>query len=306
MPVAYLRASVKAQVEKGLDAAAAEYLREPYLAAIDFSSPAGEPAFNSPQSVSWRIFKNPISLFIGGVTAVILEFAEPRVRSGVWEHSTFRHDPVARLKRTGLAAMATVYAARSVSEAMIERVNRLHGNITGVTPQGVQYRADDPALLNWVHATAAFGFIEAYSAYVRPLTDEQRNQFYQEGVASAIAYGAHGAPTSLSEQRTLFSDMTSRLEASDIIFEFREIMRNANAFPGPARYVQRPLIRAAIELVPEEIREILGLDRRYGLRPFERSIVKRMGARSDRLALVSSPPAQACVRMGLPPDYLYR
>ena len=40
---------------------------------IDFLRPAGEAALVSPESVSWRVFKNPLSLFIGGVTAVIME-----------------------------------------------------------------------------------------------------------------------------------------------------------------------------------------------------------------------------------------
>src|ERR1700743_126117 len=61
---------------------------------IDFTKPAGEPALTSPDSVSWRVFKNPISLFIGGVTAVLMEFAEPKIRSGVWDHSTFKTDPL--------------------------------------------------------------------------------------------------------------------------------------------------------------------------------------------------------------------
>jgi uncharacterized protein (DUF2236 family) len=77
------------------------------------------------ESVSWRVFKNPLSLFIGGVAAVIMELAEPRVRTGVWEHTTFRVDPVRRLRRTGLAAMITVHGARSEAEAMIARVRRI-------------------------------------------------------------------------------------------------------------------------------------------------------------------------------------
>jgi len=32
-----------------------------------------KPAFVSADSVSWRIFKNPVSLFVDGVAAVILE-----------------------------------------------------------------------------------------------------------------------------------------------------------------------------------------------------------------------------------------
>jgi hypothetical protein len=31
-----------------------------------------------------------------------------------------------------------------------------------------------------------------------------------------------------------------------------------------------------------------------------------MGAAADRLVLENAPPAQACVRMGLPADWLYR
>ena len=86
---------------------------------IDFSHPKGEPALFASDSLSWRIFSNPVTLFIGGVTAVILELALPEVREGVWRHSTFQSDPLRRIKRTGLAALTTVYAARSVAEPII-------------------------------------------------------------------------------------------------------------------------------------------------------------------------------------------
>src|ERR1700745_1811755 len=100
---------------------------------IDFSRPIGEAALISPDSVSWRVFKNPLSLFIGGVTAVLMELAEPRVRTGVWEHTTFRLDPIRRLRRTGLAAMVTVYGARSTAEPMIARIRRMHEMVAGTT-----------------------------------------------------------------------------------------------------------------------------------------------------------------------------
>src|SRR5690606_33834268 len=75
---------------------------------IDFSRPPGEPALIGADSVSWKVCRNPLSVFIGGVAAVVLELAEPRVRSGVWEHTSFRARPLGRLARTGLAAMMTV------------------------------------------------------------------------------------------------------------------------------------------------------------------------------------------------------
>jgi uncharacterized protein (DUF2236 family) len=141
-----------------LDAAARVLMGRDHWGDINFSQPAGEPALVSTDSISWRVFKNPLSLFVGGVSAVILELAEPRVRTGVWEHTNFRMNPVGRLQRTGLAAMVTVYGARGTAEAMIARVRRMHDRIAGTTPSGEVYSASDPELLNWVQGTAAYGF----------------------------------------------------------------------------------------------------------------------------------------------------
>jgi uncharacterized protein (DUF2236 family) len=57
---------------------------------IDFLRPVGEAALVPPDSVSWHAFKNALSVFIGGVTAVIMELAEPLVRTGVGAHE-FSH-----------------------------------------------------------------------------------------------------------------------------------------------------------------------------------------------------------------------
>ena len=63
---------------------------------IDFLSPPGEPAYARPDSVQWRVYKNPVALALGGVCAVLLEFADPRIRSGVWDHSVSPKDPLGR------------------------------------------------------------------------------------------------------------------------------------------------------------------------------------------------------------------
>lgn len=303
--LAGLRSSLHDIAETRLDAVARAFLSDSRIKTPDFSTPKGAPSFVGPDSVSWRVFKNPVTLFIGGVAAVFMEFADPRVRSGVWEHSNFRTDPVLRLKRTGLAAMITVYGPRDMAEKMIANVSRMHSRVSGTTPSGQPYDGLDPELLNWVQATAGYGFLEAHNAYAWRLTDDDRDRFYREGQTAAALYGATGAPKSLAEQRALFESAASRFEASDIVFEFRNIMRTAPAFPLPAHFIQRTLVRAAVEIVPAPIREVLGLGPRYGLRPFERQIVERLGCRGERYVLRSSPAAQACKRLGLPEDYLY-
>ena len=271
----------------------------------DFARPLREEALVPADSLSWRVLKNPIALFVGGTAAVILELAEPAVRAGVWEHSSFRKEPLNRLKRTGLAAMISVYGARSVAEPMIARVVRMHGSVEGTTAAGIRYSANDPRLLTWVHATAAFGFAEAYNRYVQPLSTQNLDDFYGEGAPVSRLYGAIDAPRSVTEMQALFDSMRSCLAPSPIIFEFLRIMRETSAFPGPLRWMQPMLLRAAVELIPEWLREVLGLSEHYGLRAHERRLAKWAGACADRIVLTSSPAVQSCVRLGLPVSYLY-
>src|SRR3979490_1242448 len=176
-------------LQRRLDAAAGALLKPQKGRPIDFTRPLGEAALYPPDSLSWRIFKNPVALLIGGIAAVILELAEPGVRTGVWEHSSFRKDPMGRLQRTGLAAMVTVYGARSVALPMIEGVVRMHARVVGETPAGEAFTANDARLLTWVHATASFGFGEAYSRYVSPLRPHEFDALYREGLPASHLYG---------------------------------------------------------------------------------------------------------------------
>ena len=272
---------------------------------VDFTKPSGEPALAAPGSVSWRVFKNPVALFVGGVTAVILELAEPRVRTGVWEYSSFRTDPLGRLKRTGLAAMVTVYGARSVSEAMIAGVGRQHARVGGVTPDGTAYRADETVLLDWVQATASYGFLNAYHALVQPLSAQDRDGFYAEAAPAARLYGAVGAPASEADWNAQLAAMLPGLERSDIVLEFLDLMR-AVKVAGPLSRLQHPLIRAAVGLVPDEVRTVLGLGREWLPRPLELPFIRAAARIADRTPIPGAPPYEACVRMGLPGNWLYR
>src|SRR5947209_585360 len=78
---------------------------------VSYFEPVADPGIFGPDSVTWRVLSNPATVLIGGITAVLLELAEPRVRSGVWDHTNFRHDPVSRVRRTGFAAMVFTYGS---------------------------------------------------------------------------------------------------------------------------------------------------------------------------------------------------
>ena len=290
---------------RNLDRLLRDYIAPPPgMRPVDFAAPAGAPALFAPDSVSWRVMKNPVALIVGGIAAVILELAEPRVRTGVWEHTTFRRDPVTRMRRTGYAAWVTVYAPEATARTMIAGVVRAHERVEGRTPAGVPYRANEPELLTWVHATAAFGFVEAYTRFVRPLTGGEIDRFYAEGASVGALYGADRSPHSTADLDALFAVMAPKLERSDIVLEFFDIIRAAHLLPW--RRLQRLMIRAAVEITPPWARAILGLGPEYGFKPGYESLVRAMGAASERFVLEDAPPAQACKRLSLPANYLYR
>lgn len=264
----------------------------------DFSTPPGEPAVVPPDSVSWRVFRNPVTMYVGGIAAVLLELGEPRVRHGVWDHSSFKRDPGRRMRRTGTAAMITVYGARSRFEALATRVNRMHAAIEGKTPGGESYRADDPALLLWVEATASWAFVEAYTRYAAPLSPADRDRYCREAKPGAALYGVADPPASEAAMQALMAKMAPRLEPSPILDELLGILRTAPILPLPLRPLQRLGARGAVDLLPAEMRRRLGLKAR--LRPFERRLLGRVARLAERIELPSSPAAQAARRIAQP------
>ena len=271
-------------------------MQPPAGMAFDFSQPAGEPALAPAGGITWQVFANPVALFIGGVTAVLLELAEPSVRTGVWDHSSFRRDPALRLRRTGFAAMMTVYGPRSAAEQLIANVVRIHRHVQGATPAGVPYHANDPRLLDWVQATATFGFTEAYHRYARRLSALEKDAAFAEAQPAARLYGATGAPRSWSQWEAMLARSAPGLEGSAILADFIRIMGEAPILPARLRPLQRLLVRAAIEITPEPVRSLPQL-RGHGLRLGEATLVRALARGAGLLPLGDTPPAQATRRL---------
>ena len=274
--------------------------------AIDFAAPVGEPALLAPDSVQWRIYKNPIALGIGGIAAVLLEFAEPRIRSGVWDHSTYKADPIGRSRRTGLVAMLACYGPASSAKAVIGQVNRMHGKVKGETPGGTGYRALDPVLLDWVAATASYGFLMAYDRFVHPLSDADKDRFMADGDAIGREFGARHTPPTLDAFMAMMGELEPHFEAHPIIFEFLDIIQSGKAAPGVPRFLHRAIARASVSLLPDQIRRKLELGPRYNLTRLDRNALRLAGRLADRHVDRAAPHCQASVRLGLPHDFLFK
>lgn len=263
---------------------------------LDYRVPRGDPGLFGPDSVTWRVHSNPVSLAVGGIAAVILELAEPRVRTGVWDHSSFRTDPLARIRRTGQAAMVTTYGPRAAAEARIAQVNRMHRKVAGTTPEGQPYHAMDPELLEWVQLTASYGFLNAYLRLVGPLKPADQDRYYVEGAHLGAAFGAEGMPKSVDEAEAHIRDMRPKLKAHPIIGEFLGLVSKASPVGLPGRLIQPFVVQAAIDLLPAWTRAQLELPVRPARSTAAYPMLRAMAV-SARF-LPDSIPAQAYARMG--------
>ena len=263
---------------------------------IDFTQPKGAKALAPENGISWEIFANPVALYIGGITAVILELTEPSIGSGVWDHSNFKTDPFARLQRTGYAAMVTVYAPRDIAKKMIAHVVKMHDHVRGININGEEYYANDPQLLDWVQSTAVFGFTQAYSTFVRQLSTNEYDLAFQEAQASAHLYGAKNLPQSWQEWQFLLENTIPNLRESYILEEFIQIMLYADILPKQLKWLQKIFVKAAIEITPEPIRSLPQL-KDFKLSFFEKCFFRIIAKLNCWIPLSFLSPAQAKQRM---------
>ncbi|HEY8616348.1 oxygenase MpaB family protein [Phenylobacterium sp.] len=229
-------------------------LAGPGAGRTNYLEPKGDPGFFGPDSMAWKVHANPIALAIGGVAAVILELAEPRVRSGVWDHSIFRTDPLTRMQRTGEATLITTYGPTKAAQARVDMVTRMHARVSGVTPEGQAYTALEPELMTWVHITAGWGFLNAYRRYVEPgmsLADQDR--YHAEGGRLGRAFGAVDPPGSVAEVDAWFDRMRPKLVPHPIIGEFLHIVSTTSPLGLAGRALQPLVVQAAIDLLPRDL-----------------------------------------------------
>jgi uncharacterized protein (DUF2236 family) len=137
-----------------------------------------------PASVAWLLNREAMLLLGAGPRALLLQLAHPQVAAGVDEHSDFRSDPWARLRATLRSYLTIVYGTASAARAEIRRLNELHRTIAG---RG--YRARDPELALWVHATLVDSTIAVYEAWLEPLPDDVVARYYAETRPIGRAFG---------------------------------------------------------------------------------------------------------------------
>lgn len=255
-----------------------------------YDEPPGDGGLFGVDSVTWKVHAD-VSMFVGGIAALMLQSLHPRAARIVASSSRFREEPLHRLSRTGSFVAATTYASTPVAEAVIERVRETHARIPG---------ASAPELLTWVHVCEVTSFMAAYRRYaVRPLMPGETDRYFHEMTVVAERLGATDVPRSGREIRAYYERVRPELAASDESAELMEFLHRPIGRDRVTRTAHALVVEAAQAQLPQWAKDLHGIalppgSDLFALRPWTWSLLEAL-----RLSLGSSPVVAAARRRAL-------
>jgi uncharacterized protein (DUF2236 family) len=230
---------------------------------------ASRDGYFAPESVIRRVGNSPLTPFLGGGPATLLQVAHPLVAAGVVLHSDYREDLWRRLGSTLRALYLITYGTREEADRAAEAVQavhaRVHGRIDvqlGCFPPGTRYSAADPELMLWVHATLIEASLTVYQRFVRVLSTAEQERYYQEMALVARLFGTPAAviPRSLADFRDYFAAQLAgkAITATPPAREVAAVILEA-PLPPPLRLLVPAHRLATAGLLPPRLRHEYGL-----------------------------------------------
>lgn len=222
--------------------------------------PRSTKALFPPDSVIWRVHGDVTSMMTGGIAALLLQMLHPKALGGVWDHSDVEADMLGRLRRTARFIAVTTYGDREDAEAAINKVRQIHAQVRGRLPDGTEYRADDPRLLAWVHVAGAIMFLDGWRRYGEPrMSPADQDAYFAQAAEIARALGADPVPATRAGAQRLIDEFRSDLRADARARAFRDLVLKSPAATIREAPVQKLLMGAAVDLLPDFARRMHGL-----------------------------------------------
>lgn len=225
--------------------------------------------YYGPRSVTWKVGQET-AVLLGGARAVLMQIAHPLVAAGVSEHSSYLSNPYGRTMHTFLLGEMLSFGSTATAREAARAINRLHTHVQGTLPThagaflpGTAYRARDPELLLWVHATLVDTLLEMYRLLIGPLSAEEQERYYQESKASARLLGlsADAMPATVTDLRRYVDQMvhSNKLAATPQARQLAQVVLYP-PLPTPLRPLLHFNLQFACGTLPQPVREIYGLE----------------------------------------------
>jgi uncharacterized protein (DUF2236 family) len=191
------------------------------------------------------------SMFVGGLSALLLQSLHPLAMAGVDQHSGFRGDPWGRLARTSHFLAVTTFGSSADAEAEIAQVRAVHRRVQGRAPDGRAYSASDPHLLSWVHVVEVEMFLRAYQRHgSRQLTPRDADEYVAQSAVVAKALGAVDVPATTAELRVALDAYRPELRSTPAARSTARYLLASPPLPWSLRGLYLPLAGAAVALLP--------------------------------------------------------
>jgi len=224
--------------------------------------------YNDPESVTCKIHKEVI-LLLSGPCALLMQLAHPLIAAAIYEHSLVMSHPFHRAVHTIRLTQRKALGSDVVARHAARTINRLHAQVhgtlatdAGAYTKGTPYRAQDPQLLLWVHATLVVTALRTYLLFIGPLSDGEKEQYYQETKARACLLGLplHVMPRTLVDLEQYIDEMlhSNRLAVTS---QARQLVQKV-PFPSPSflfRLLAHFNLFVTSALLPQPVREMFGL-----------------------------------------------
>ena len=162
----------------------------------DNQLPDSRVGLYGPDSMMWRLSGMALPGSFGAGRALLLQVAHPWVTAGIDEHSVVRNDPLGRARRTFYHILSVTYGSMPQVMASANQVRDIHEEIEGNLPEesgafarGSEYRANEVNAMIWVHATLWETIVHMYEEMEEPLTQQEKDRFYEETKLFAVLFG---------------------------------------------------------------------------------------------------------------------
>lgn len=225
------------------------------------------------------------TMFVGGITALLLQSLHPLAMAGVAGHSGYKSDPWGRVQRTSGFIAMTTFGPIPDAEAAIAQVRAVHERVRGKDFRGRTYRASDPDLLRWVHVAEAWSFLTTQRLYSdHPVSDIDADIYVDQAAHVAALLGATEVPRSASALEATLEGYRPQLEVTPAALEACEFLLTEPPLTGTARFGYRLLAAGGIAALPPWAREMLHLPV-SGVRHRAQREVGHLGVRATAWAL---------------------
>ncbi|UYQ60369.1 oxygenase MpaB family protein [Streptomyces peucetius] len=207
-----------------------------------------------------RTVHGDASMFIGGLSALLLQSLHPLAMAAVAAHSGYRGDPWGRLQRTSTFLAVTTYGTADDARDAVQSVRAVHARVAGLTGSGEPYHASDPHLLGWVHVAEVHTFLSAHQRYGKhPLDAAGCDGYVADTARVAEALGVIDPPRDRAGLSERLAAYRPELRATREAREAARFMLLHPPLPWVARAPYAVLAANAVALLPPWARKPLGL-----------------------------------------------